>query len=135
MHDKCEEYLNLFYILAQSDWTKEPLTLCSSFDAFEQPDPCLFYEHFALTFVDVTGYVNLCSDISKGLYDRVGTYILVLVLCSHYHSNLHHIKFEESIFWSLFTNLNLWIIVNNWHVITQCIVLTQEWVWNISIWY
>lgn len=124
-----------FIILAQTDWTKEPLTLCSSFDAFEQPDPCLFYEHFAVTFVDVTGYVNLCSDISKGLYDRVGTYVVALVLCSHYPSSLHHIKFEESIFWSLFTNLNLWIIVNNWHVITQCIVLTQEWVCNISIWY
>lgn len=60
-------------ILAQTDWTKEPLTLCSSCDAFEQPDPCLFYEHFTVTFVDVTGYVNLCSDLSKGLYDRVGT--------------------------------------------------------------
>lgn len=62
---------NVLLHLAQTDWTKEPLTLCSSCDAFEQPDPCLFYEHFAVTFVDVTGYVNLCSDLSKGLYDRV----------------------------------------------------------------
>lgn len=106
-----KNFLICLNILAQTDWTKEPLTLCSSYDAFEQPDPCLFYEHFAVTFVDVTGYVNLCSDLSKGLYDRVGTWDVVL--CGHYPSSLHHIKFEISIFRSLFTNLNLRIIVNN----------------------
>ena len=58
-------------IVAQTDWTKDPLTLCPSFDPFQQPDPCLFYEHFSIVFVDVTGFVNLCSDLSKGLYDRV----------------------------------------------------------------
>nr|XP_022330549.1 nucleolar protein 6-like isoform X1 [Crassostrea virginica] len=62
---------NVLLHLAQTDWTKDPLTLCPSFDPFQQPDPCLFYEHFSIVFVDVTGFVNLCSDLSKGLYDRV----------------------------------------------------------------
>lgn len=47
------------------------MTLCSTFDPYDQPDPCLFYAHFSVVLVDVTGYVNLCADVSKGLYDRV----------------------------------------------------------------
>ncbi|XP_061172085.1 nucleolar protein 6-like isoform X1 [Saccostrea echinata] len=62
---------NVLLHLTQTDWTKEPLTICSTFDPNDQPDPCLFYEHFSVVFVDVTGYVNLCSDVSRGLYDRV----------------------------------------------------------------
>ncbi|XP_056022983.1 nucleolar protein 6-like isoform X2 [Ostrea edulis] len=62
---------NVLLHLAQTDWTKEPVTLCSTFDPYDQPDPCLFYAHFSVVLVDVTGYVNLCADVSKGLYDRV----------------------------------------------------------------
>jgi len=59
---------------AQQDWNKEPITIVadgSAADISSQPSLDDFCKAFDVVFVDVTGYLNLCADVSIATYQQV----------------------------------------------------------------
>lgn len=59
-------------ISAKEDWSTDGISLCSNHSDTHLPDLAEVHEIFEVVFMDVTGYVNLCSDMTKSLFYRVG---------------------------------------------------------------
>lgn len=59
--------------LSQSDWNRRGrgATLCSSNTVSNQPTLDQFHEHFDLVFIDVTGFTNICANLTLEMYLRV----------------------------------------------------------------
>ena len=59
---------------AQQDWNKDPITIVadeSASDGGNRPTIVDFRKAFDVVFVDVTGYLNLCADVSLSTYHQV----------------------------------------------------------------
>ncbi|XP_066994077.2 nucleolar protein 6 isoform X2 [Anabrus simplex] len=54
--------------LAQSDWTKTGVTLATK---ISEPSLEEFHKYFDVVFIDVSGFCNLCADVSRETYFRV----------------------------------------------------------------
>ncbi|KAF7989496.1 hypothetical protein HCN44_008170 [Aphidius gifuensis] len=54
---------NVWNILAQSDWTKKGITLATGDDCKTRVDD--YHKYFDCVFVDVTGYHNMVSNLTK----------------------------------------------------------------------
>lgn len=60
-----------WFHLSKSNWDKEGITLCSFIWDANRPSLQDFHDHFDVVFVDSTGYMNICSNLSLDLYYRI----------------------------------------------------------------
>ncbi|XP_077988823.1 nucleolar protein 6-like [Glandiceps talaboti] len=62
---------NTFSFLVNSDWTKEGISMCNDETNYNQPTTADFHKYYDVVFVDSSGYVNLCANVSKNIYFQV----------------------------------------------------------------
>ncbi|XP_022104719.1 nucleolar protein 6-like [Acanthaster planci] len=64
-------FRNTVHYLAGSDWTTHGITLCS--DTSDKHLPALkdFHQHFDVVFLDSSGYLNFCADMTKATFQQV----------------------------------------------------------------
>ncbi|KAJ8304133.1 hypothetical protein KUTeg_017716 [Tegillarca granosa] len=62
-------------VSAKEDWSMNGISLCRNHSDIHLPDLSEVHEIFEVVFMDVTGYVNLCSNMTKSLFYRVGTQV------------------------------------------------------------
>ncbi|XP_002731732.1 nucleolar protein 6, partial [Saccoglossus kowalevskii] len=60
---------NTLYFLANSDWTRRGISLCKHED--DEPITADYHKHYDVIFIDTSGYVNLCADVSRLAYLQV----------------------------------------------------------------
>lgn len=62
---------NVLLHLSKENWTEEGPDLCGDKSDPNQPTHEDFHQTFDCVFVDITGYVNLCSEMTKSTFLRV----------------------------------------------------------------
>ena len=63
------------------DWKKEGITLAPNTTVDPHaPSLAEFNAAFSIVFVDPTGYVNLVSDMNRGVFDQVSTIVNILFM-------------------------------------------------------
>ncbi|KAI8481867.1 Nucleolar protein 6 [Branchiostoma belcheri] len=62
---------NVLQYLANSDWTTQGISLASSVTTEDVPTLSDFHQAYQVVFVDPTGYLNMCADMSTATYARV----------------------------------------------------------------
>ncbi|XP_070542039.1 nucleolar protein 6-like isoform X2 [Ptychodera flava] len=59
---------NALHFIASTDWTSEGISLCTDNDDPNQPITADFHKYYDVIFVDTSGFVNLCANVTKSTY-------------------------------------------------------------------
>ena len=62
-------------VLAESDWTRQGISLCNTSGDPNQPDLGMFHSSYDVVFVDSSGYHNICSHMLESTFYRVKIYL------------------------------------------------------------
>uniref|UniRef100_A0A336KUH3 Nucleolar protein 6 n=1 Tax=Culicoides sonorensis TaxID=179676 RepID=A0A336KUH3_CULSO len=66
------QIIRLFWFnLSKSEWNKAGPMLCPLISDQKRPNLSEFHENFDLVFLDCTGFLNVCANMSLDLYERV----------------------------------------------------------------
>ena len=61
-----------FVIPGTANWTTNGITLAvAKTEDQHRPSMDKFNDAFSVVFVDPTGYMNLCADMNRGLFEQV----------------------------------------------------------------
>ena len=68
---KTKKNWRMSLFIAESDWTTQGITLCSTSNDPNQPDLGTFHSSYDVVFVDPSGYHNMCSHMLESTFYRV----------------------------------------------------------------
>ncbi|XP_041464696.1 nucleolar protein 6-like [Lytechinus variegatus] len=62
---------NVFHFIATTDWSSKGITMCKSNPSQTLPGLEEFHQHFPVVFVDPSGYLNLCANMTRTTYEHL----------------------------------------------------------------
>ncbi|XP_038078124.1 nucleolar protein 6-like [Patiria miniata] len=64
-------FRNVVHYLAGCDWTTDGITLCRDTSDKDLPTIKEFHQYFDVVFLDSSGYLNLCTNMTKATFQQV----------------------------------------------------------------
>ncbi|XP_030832243.1 nucleolar protein 6 [Strongylocentrotus purpuratus] len=62
---------NVLHFIVTTDWASKGVTMCKSSNSQTLPGLEEFHQHFPVVFVDPSGYLNLCADMTGTTYEHL----------------------------------------------------------------